>query len=96
MLALSNGRKMFSGRLVSRVAIPVLREALEQQQQDAKLHFLLIESLQAACDYEAALQTAGETVRLFPNQPQGYSAKAQELLRMGKYQDAGPVFEWAW
>jgi len=35
---------------------------------------------------------AEETVRLFPTVPRAYLADAQQLARLGRYQQAGPLF----
>ena len=76
-------------------ALTALRDAIAKDPKEAKLRFLVIEALQANKDEEGALEAARETVRLFPRIPQAHLFLAQQLVRIGRYQDAGPSFELA-
>jgi tetratricopeptide (TPR) repeat protein len=74
-------------------ALTALRDAIKKNPKEAKLRFLAIEALQVNRDEEGALEAARETVRLFPRIPQAHLFLAQQLVRIGRYQDAGPSFE---
>ena len=73
-------------------AVPLLREILISETGDPKTYFLLVEALNAVQDEQGALQIAETAQRLFPESAQAQMAKAQQLARMGRYQEAGPVF----
>lgn len=55
--------------------------------------FLGIEARNATNDAEGALTLAKEAVARFPSMPQAHLALAQQLARVGRYQDARPSFE---
>jgi Flp pilus assembly protein TadD len=74
-------------------AVAVLRRAITIDSSDSKLHFLLIEALQEAKDGHGALNAAQEAARRFPDQAQTNLFLAQELVRLGHYQESGPSFE---
>jgi Flp pilus assembly protein TadD len=73
-------------------AIPLVRSALEQQQSDPKLYFLLVECLNSAEDQNGALAVAQEAVRRFPDLAKAHLAAGQQLARLGRYSEAGPEF----
>lgn len=73
-------------------AIPVLRSAVRLAHGDPKPYFLLIEALNAGEQQAAALVVADEALKLFPAIPEANLAKAQQLARLGQYNDAGPLF----
>ncbi|HCC59119.1 MAG TPA: hypothetical protein DEQ47_18025, partial [Solibacterales bacterium] len=73
-------------------AIPVLRDAVRFAHGDPKPYFLLIEALNATEQQAAALDVAQEAWKLFPSLPQASLAKAQQLARLGRYREAGPLF----
>ncbi|MCU1260418.1 MAG: tetratricopeptide repeat protein [Bryobacterales bacterium] len=87
MLALAYLRTNAAGR-----AIPILREAVKFARGDPKPYFLLIEAMNAAEEQIAALEVAEDALKLFPALPQAHLAKAQQLARLGRYRDAGPLF----
>jgi predicted Zn-dependent protease len=74
-------------------AASLLRAAVIENPDEPRLRFLLIEALNLVEDPEGALETARETQRRFANLPQASLAFAQQLARVGKYTDAGPIFE---
>jgi len=76
-------------------AIPVLRKSAGLSSGDPKPYFLLVEALNAAEQQTAALETSDQAVKLFPLLPQAQLAKAQQLARLGRYREAGPVFQQA-
>ena len=82
-------------RTRSEKAVPVLRAAVRAAPQDSKFYFLLIEALQSGKDEYGALKVAQEVVRLFPGLAEAHLAVAQQLARMGRYQDAGRYFQTA-
>lgn len=55
--------------------------------------FLSIEALNASGDTAAALEAAKTAAAQFPSVPQSRLALAQQLARVGRYQDARPEFE---
>src|SRR5206468_12046817 len=57
------------------------------------LHDALPISLQTTKDDAGALQAAQDAARRFPDQAQTHFFLAQQLLRVGRYQDAAPSFE---
>jgi tetratricopeptide (TPR) repeat protein len=73
-------------------ALPVIKAALEKQPGDPKLYFLLIECLNATEDQSGALAVTNEGIRRFPDLAKAHLAKAQQLARLGRYQEAGPSF----
>ena len=76
-------------------AVPVLQAAVRAASQDSRLYFLLIEALQSGKDEHGALKVAQEVLRLFPGLAQAHLAVAQQLARMGRYQDSGRHFQTA-
>jgi len=74
-------------------AAGLLREVSESASADAASLLLLVEALNAAEDPEAALQTAQSAQKRFPNLPQAHMAVAQQLARLGRYQEARPAFQ---
>ncbi len=73
-------------------AIPLLRNCIPQTLNDPKPRFLLIEALNAVEKQTEAVEVAEEAARLFPQSAQAHLAKAQQLARVGRYEDAGPEF----
>jgi tetratricopeptide (TPR) repeat protein len=73
-------------------AVPVLR-ALPRRKDDPTVHFLLIEALDASGASEQAMQVASELQQQFPSLAQAHMAAAQELVKAGKYQQAGAAFQ---
>jgi tetratricopeptide (TPR) repeat protein len=73
-------------------AVPIVKSALEKQKNDPKLWFLMIDCLNGAGQEEAALGVANETLDRFPSLAKSYLAKGQQLARLGRYQEAGPLF----
>jgi tetratricopeptide (TPR) repeat protein len=69
-------------------SIPILRMS-----KDSASSLLLIEVLNAAEDPNGALEAALQLQRSFPDLPQAHLALAQQLARLGKYQEARPAFE---
>ena len=53
---------------------------------------LRVEAMNAAEDPEGALVAAREAVERFPGLPQTHMAAAQQLARLGRYQEAQPAF----
>jgi tetratricopeptide (TPR) repeat protein len=60
---------------------------------DPASFFLGIEARNATSDAEGALALAKQAVARFPSMPQAHLALAQQLTRVGRYQDARPSFE---
>lgn len=73
-------------------AIAILRESLEQSKDDPKFYFLLVDCLNATEQQQEALTVASDAVERFPGLAQAWLAKAQQLARLGKYHEAGPLF----
>jgi len=73
-------------------AVPVLRDAVRFAHDDPKPYFLLVEALNAAEQQAAALEVTDDALKLFPALPQALLAKAQQLARLGRYRDSGPLF----
>jgi tetratricopeptide (TPR) repeat protein len=73
-------------------AIPILRESLGQSKDDPKFYFLLVDCLNATEKQQEALAVASEAVEHFPGLGQAWLGKAQQLARLGKYHEAGPLF----
>ena len=73
-------------------AVALLRGILRAGTSDPKPYFLLIEALNSLEDVTGALEIAETAQRLFPQSAQAQLAKAQQLARMGRYQEAGPIF----
>jgi tetratricopeptide (TPR) repeat protein len=73
-------------------AIPILRESLEQSKDDPKFYFLLVDCLNATEQQQEALTVASDAVERFPGLAQAWLGKAQQLARLGKYHEAGPLF----
>ncbi|MDQ6706212.1 MAG: tetratricopeptide repeat protein, partial [Acidobacteriota bacterium] len=87
MLGLAYLRTNAAGR-----AVPVLRDAVRFAHGDPKPYFLLVEALNGAEQQAAALEVADDVLKLFPALPQAHLAKAQQLARLGRYRDSGPLF----
>jgi tetratricopeptide (TPR) repeat protein len=74
-------------------AAALLRSASEREPRDASPLLMLVEALNAAEDPDGALEAAQLARSRFPGMPQAHMAVAQQLARMGRYQDATPLFE---
>ena len=74
-------------------AVPILRNLRARAPGDPAPVLLLVEALNATEDTDGALQTAHSAQKQFPNIPQSQMAVAQQLARMGRYQEARPAFE---
>jgi tetratricopeptide (TPR) repeat protein len=73
-------------------AVPLVKHCLEKQPDDPKLYFLLIDCLNSTDDQTGALAVAEQAVLRFPSLAKAHLAKAQQLARLGRYQQAGPSF----
>jgi tetratricopeptide (TPR) repeat protein len=73
-------------------AIPILRQSIKSSQDDPKFFFLLIDCLNATENQEEAVLVANEALERFPQLAQAWLGKAQQLTRLGRYHDAGPLF----
>lgn len=73
-------------------AVPILREALKQGSDDPKYYFLLVECLNASEEQQQALSVAELAVKRFPDLAKAWLAEGQQLARLGKYHEAGPLF----
>lgn len=73
-------------------AIPILRESIQESKNDPKYYFLLMDCLNAVERQQDALVVADEAVARFPDIPKAWLGKAQQLARLGKYHEAGPLF----
>ena len=73
-------------------AIPLLRANITRASTDPKPYFLLIEALNATEKQNEAVTVCDEAVRMFPGVAQAHLARAQQLARVGRYNDAGPEF----
>jgi tetratricopeptide (TPR) repeat protein len=73
-------------------AVPLLRQAIERSTDDPKLYFLLIDCLNETEKQSDALAVADAAVHRFPNLARAWLGKAQQLARLGRYHDAGPLF----
>ncbi len=73
-------------------ALPVLKQASESTSDPAPL-LLLVEALNATEATTEALDAARLAQRRFPAIPQTHMAAAQQLVRLGRYQEARPAFE---
>lgn len=74
-------------------AVPLLRSLAGQENTDATPLLLLVEALNATEDQVGALEAAQTAQRKFPQMAQVQMAAAQQLARMGRYQEARPVFQ---
>jgi Flp pilus assembly protein TadD len=74
-------------------SLVLLRKVMARDASDSKLHYLLIEALRSAKDDEGSLKAAQDAAGRFPELPQTHLFVAQELLRAGRYHDAGSSFE---
>ena len=74
-------------------AVSVLRNEAFRSSNDPAPQLLLVEALNAAEDPNAALDAAREAQKQFPKLPQVQMAVAQQLARLGRYQEARPAFE---
>lgn len=76
-------------------AVNILRNSgagLAANAVDPSGPLMLVEALNATRQAEAALETAQVTGKRFPESVSAQMALAQQLARVGKYQDAKPVF----
>lgn len=69
-------------------AIPLLRQAT-----DPNAALLLVEALNATEATAEALDAARDAQKRFPKSPQAHMAAAQQLVRLGRYQEARIAFE---
>jgi len=74
-------------------AIAALRRVLIRGKDDPGPRLLLVEALDASGDREKALEEAMQLQALFPGVEQAHMAAAQQLVRAGKYEQAGVAFE---
>jgi tetratricopeptide (TPR) repeat protein len=74
-------------------AAATLRSAVNLPDADVTAHLLLVEALNSAQDQSGALTAALTAARTFPKEPRARMAAAQQLARVGRYQDARPEFE---
>lgn len=74
-------------------AVAVLRPLVDKQVHEAAPLLLLIEALNAAEDPEGALAIAKQAQQRFPGVVQAQLAVAQQLARLGRYQEARPAWE---
>jgi tetratricopeptide (TPR) repeat protein len=73
-------------------AVPILRQTIAKSKDDPKVYFLLIDCLNATEKQQEALTVSDEAVRLFPDLAKSWLGKAQQLARLGRYHEAGPLF----
>lgn len=73
-------------------AVPVLKQAAETATDPAPL-LLLVEALNSTEATTEALDAARLAQKRFPDSPQAHMAAAQQLVRLGRYQEARPAFE---
>jgi tetratricopeptide (TPR) repeat protein len=73
-------------------AVPILRQTIAKSKDDPKVYFLLIDCLNATEKQQDALAVSDEAVRLFPDLAKSWLGKAQQLARLGRYHEAGPLF----
>jgi tetratricopeptide (TPR) repeat protein len=73
-------------------AVPLLRETIQSAGEDPKFYFLLIECLNATEQQAEALTVADQALTKFPTLARAWMGKAQQLARLGKYHEAGPLF----
>ncbi|MFN3323825.1 MAG: tetratricopeptide repeat protein [Bryobacteraceae bacterium] len=73
-------------------AVRILRDISPLADADPAPLLLLVEALNAAEDPEGALDAAQLARKRFPTVPQAHMAAAQQLARVGRYQDARPAF----
>jgi len=76
-------------------ALPLLRRLTAQEAEDPSALLLLIDAQTASEDFHGALQTARLARRRFPNAAEPAMAEAQQLVRLGQYQSAQPIWELA-
>jgi tetratricopeptide (TPR) repeat protein len=74
-------------------AVPILKSTALRSSKDPAPALLLVEALNAVEDQNGALEVALEAQSGFPKFPQAHLAAAQQLARVGKYQEARPAFE---
>jgi len=77
---------------IPREAIPLLRPLLAAPNPEPQPFLLLMEALNAAEDPAGALSVAERARARFPDAPQVQMAAAQQLARIGRYQEAGKGF----
>jgi len=73
-------------------AIPILKKSSANTNDPAPL-FLLVEALAESQQHEEALAAARQAQQRFPKLAQAHMAVAQQLARLGRYQEARPAFE---
>ncbi|PYT11450.1 MAG: hypothetical protein DMG59_26390 [Acidobacteria bacterium] len=74
-------------------AIPILRGLSSRGKDDPAMQLLLVEALDASEDREKALEEALQLQKQFPAFAQVHMAAAQQLVKAGKYEQAGAAFE---
>lgn len=74
-------------------ALRLLRQAGPSAGQELGWHLMLLEALNATDNTEEALDAASQVQKRFPQDASAQMALAQQLARVGRYQEAGPVFE---
>ncbi|MFN0104051.1 MAG: tetratricopeptide repeat protein [Bryobacteraceae bacterium] len=90
MLATAYLRTGASGK-----ALPLLRSLTAHPSGDPTALLLLIDALTASEDFDGALETARLARRRFPNAAEPAMAEAQQLVRLGQYRKALPLWELA-
>jgi tetratricopeptide (TPR) repeat protein len=74
-------------------AIPVLRKLSGPGEENPTTQLLLVEALDASGDSDHALHEALQLQNRFPRLAQAHMAAAQQLVKSGKYEQAGAAFE---
>lgn len=74
-------------------AIPVLTGVSSRRKDDPAPQLLLVEALDASGNGERALDEALQSQKLFPGLAQAHMAAAQQLVKAGRYEQAGAAFE---
>jgi tetratricopeptide (TPR) repeat protein len=74
-------------------AVPVLRTISGSSQDDPAAPLLLVEALDGSGDSNGALETALQLPKRFPRLAQAHFAAAQQLVKSGRYTEAGSAFE---
>ncbi len=75
------------------MAVPILRQVSGPGTRDPAPLLLLVEALNVTEDTNGAMEAARDAQKRFPGSPQAHMAVAQQLARLGKYQEARPHFE---
>lgn len=74
-------------------ALTILRASSSTAGDDPAGPLMLVEALNATAQPEAALEAARQAQLRFPKVAVAQMALAQQLARLGRYQESGPVFE---